>query len=74
MNFGDFPEFMPVEKQEYADYIVVLRRDCDARHPQTPDLPLVGEVRREGVLFAAKVDAQTRKQSATPIQLKRIAL
>jgi hypothetical protein len=51
-NFAGHPRLKPIEKPEDADYIVVLRRGCDPANPPTTDWPIVGEVRRQGVLFA----------------------
>jgi hypothetical protein len=55
LNFKEHPLFRLVEseKREDADYIVALRRVCDAEYFQIQDLPAIGEVRRQGVLFAA---------------------
>jgi len=52
LNFADHPRFVAVQKVQDADYIVVLRRNCDPRSPPVLNLPVVGEVRRQGVLFA----------------------
>ena len=55
LNFKEHPLFRLVEweQREDADYIVALRRVCDAAYFQIQDLPVIGEVRRQGVLFAA---------------------
>jgi Dolichyl-phosphate-mannose-protein mannosyltransferase len=52
LNFAAHPSFRSVVQPEDADYIVVLRRCLDLGM-QIPDLPVVGEIRRKGVLFAA---------------------
>src|SRR5262249_39747799 len=52
-NFADHPNFRQVSEQEDPDYVVILRRCLDLRYSQIPELPVVGEVRRQGVLFAA---------------------
>ena len=52
-SFAEHPRFKPIEKPDDADYIVVLRRGCDPANPPVTDWPIVGEVRRQGVLFAA---------------------
>jgi dolichyl-phosphate-mannose-protein mannosyltransferase len=53
LNFAAHPGFRHVNEWEDPDYIVVLRRCLDLRTSQIPDLPIVGTVRRQGVLFAA---------------------
>jgi hypothetical protein len=53
LNFAAYPNFRQVEEMEDPDYIVVLRRCLDRGTSQIPDLPVVGEIRRRGVLFAA---------------------
>ncbi len=53
LNFADHPRFWPIGKPEDADYIIVLRRNCDPRSSPVLDLPIIGEVRRQGVVFAA---------------------
>ena len=53
LNFTDYPRFRLVNQQDDADYIVALRRVCDPQILQVRNLPVVGEVRRQGVLFAA---------------------
>jgi Dolichyl-phosphate-mannose-protein mannosyltransferase len=53
MNFAAYPKFREVRELEDPDYIVILRRCLDLRTSQVPDLPLVGGIRRQGVLFAA---------------------
>jgi hypothetical protein len=58
LNFADHPRFKPVERPEDADYIILLRRNCDPRQSPTLDFPAVGEVRRQGVLFAAVYNRQ----------------
>jgi Dolichyl-phosphate-mannose-protein mannosyltransferase len=52
LNFAAHPRFTPTEKIEEADYIVALRRPCDPRSSPVQDLPVVSEIRRQGVLFA----------------------
>jgi len=51
MNFSAYPRFKRVMDVAEADYVVALRRGCP------PDLfkgfPIVAEVRRQGVVFAA---------------------
>ncbi len=53
LNFVAHPRFKPVERIEDADYVVALRRPCDPRVWPGQGLPLVGDVRRQGVVFAA---------------------
>jgi hypothetical protein len=55
LNFEEYPRFRLIEwkRREDADYIVTLRRECNAENLQIWDLPVIGEIRRQGVLFAA---------------------
>ena len=66
LNFLEHPGFSPALDVENADYIIVLRRNCDPRTSPVYDLPIVGEVRRQGVLFATIYSRQKiRDQPAT---------
>ena len=51
LNFLEHPGFSPALDSENSDYIIVLRR-CDSPTVPVYDLPIIGEVRRQGVLFA----------------------
>ena len=55
LNFAGSPTFQigQVGEAEDPDYIVVLRRASTSAYSQIPDLPVIGEIRRQGVLFAA---------------------
>jgi hypothetical protein len=53
LNFASHPTFRHVQESEEADYIVILRRCLDLGISQNPNLPIIGSVRRQGVLLAA---------------------
>jgi hypothetical protein len=53
LNFAAYPNFKEVRELEDPNYIIVLRRCLDLRSLQVPDMPLVAEIRRQGVLFSA---------------------
>ncbi len=50
LNYAGHPRFASVADAAQADYIVSLRRGCPPDKFQ--NLPVVGDVRREGVVFA----------------------
>jgi hypothetical protein len=59
LNFTEHPRFRLVTQLDDADYIVALRRVCDPQSLKIENLPVVGEVRRQGVLFAAIYSRRT---------------
>jgi hypothetical protein len=53
LNFVGYPDLEPVEDAEGADYVVSLRRGCKSGAFEVFNLPLIAEVRRQDVVFAA---------------------
>ena len=52
LNLRVYPNFKLVERNEDADYFIALRRGKKCAFEMFDGLPVVGEVRREGVLLA----------------------